>query len=86
MYTVEDLGRIIGMPMLIIKSDICGDLIRLGRATHKPPLTQEGLANKTRSLGVEMSKTTIARIENGEQHVTNAELKVIAQALGVCME
>ena len=72
--------------MLIIQSNICGDLIRLGRVTHKPPLTQEGLANKIQSLGVEMSKTMISRVEKGERQVTDAELKAIAQALGVFIE
>ena len=72
--------------VLIIQSNICGDLIRLGRATHKPPLTQKELANKVQSFGVEMSKTMISRIERGKRHVTDAELKVIAQALGVFME
>ena len=72
--------------MLIIQSNLCGDLIRLGRVTHKPPLTQEGLANKIQSLGVAMSKTILLRMEKGERHVTDAELKAIAQVLGVFME
>jgi len=33
-----------------------------------------------------MSKTMISRIEKGERHVTDAERKAIAQALGVFME
>jgi len=33
-----------------------------------------------------MTKTIVSRIEKGERHVVDAELKTIAQALGVSME
>ena len=73
--------------MFTIKGNICGDRVRLGRAMHKPPLTQQGLANKIQFLGMsDMTKTIISRIEKGERHVIDAELRIIAQALGVSME
>lgn len=72
--------------MFTIQGNICGDRIRLGRAMHKPPLTQQGLANKIQFLGIGMTKTIVSRIEKGERHVVDAELKTIAQALGVSME
>lgn len=73
--------------MFIIKGNICGDRVRLGRAMHKPPLTQDGLAEKIQLLGVtDMSRKIISKIETGERHVIDAELRIIAQALGVSME
>jgi len=72
--------------MFTIQGNICGDRVRLGRAMHKPPLTQQGLANKIQFLGYDITKTIISRIEKCERHVIDVELKVIAEALGVTME
>ena len=73
--------------MFAIKGNICGDRIRIARALHKPPLTQQGLANKIQFLGMtDMTKTIISRIEKKERHVIDAELYIISKALGVSME
>ncbi len=73
--------------MFIIQGNICGDRVRLGRAMHKPPLTQDGLAEKIQFLGAtDMTRKIISKIETGERHVIDAELRIIAQALGVSME
>ena len=72
--------------MYTVSENICGDRVRIGRALHKPPLTQEELAAKINFIGLEMTPTIISRIERKERHVVDAELKVLAQALGVTME
>ena len=73
--------------MFSVAGNICGERIRLGRALHKPPLTQQGLANKINFLGFDnITKMVISRIEKNERHVIDAELKVIAEALNVSME
>lgn len=73
--------------MFTIHGNKCADRVRLGRAMHKPkPLTQQGLANKTDFLGLSMTKAIISRIERGERHVCDAELKVLAMALNVTMD
>ena len=73
--------------MFSVPGNICGERIRLGRALHKPPLTQQGLANKINFLGFDnITKMVISRIEKNERHVIDAELKVIAEALNVSME
>ena len=72
--------------MFTIQGNVCGDRIRLGRAMHKPPLTQQGLANKVQFLGLDVTKVIISRIENNDRHVIDEELRVIAQALNVSME
>lgn len=72
--------------MFTVSGNLCGDRVRIGRAMHKPPLTQQGLANKVQFLGNSgMTKAIISRIEKGERHVCDAELKILAEALGVSM-
>ena len=71
----------------IIKGNLCADRVRLGRALQKPPMTQEDLARKINLMGEEnMTKLIISRIEQNQRHVCDAELRVLAKALGVSME
>lgn len=71
----------------IIKGNLCADRVRLGRALQKPPMTQEDLARKINLMGEEnMTKLIISRIEQNQRHVCDAELRIIAQALGVSMD
>lgn len=73
--------------MFIMKGNVCGDKVRLGRAMHHPPLTQEELANKIQlTTGLEITKIIISRIEKGERHVIDQELRMIAKALNVSMD
>lgn len=73
--------------MYIAPGNICSERVRLGRALHKPPLSQEELANKIVNLGyANMTKTIISRIEQNKRHVCDIELRAIAQALNVSME
>lgn len=76
-----------GRSMFTIKGNICAERVRIGRALHKPPLTQEELARKIQMMGVEdMTTLIISRIEKNQRHVCDAELRIIAKALGVSME
>ena len=70
----------------LIEGNICGDRVRLGRALHKPPMTQEDLAREINLLGMDMSKLIVSRIENNQRHVCDGELVMLAKALGVSME
>lgn len=70
----------------LIEGNICGDRVRIGRALHKPPLTQDDLARKLNLMGYDFTKVIISRIENNQRHVCDAELKLLAEALGVTME
>ena len=69
-----------------IEGNICGERVRLGRALHKPPLTQEELAVKIQFMGMSMTKLMISRIEQKQRHVCDAELLALSKALGVSME
>ena len=70
----------------LVEGNICGARIRLGRAMQKPPMKQEDLAREINLLGMDITPLIISRIENGQRHVCDAELKMIAKALGVTME
>ncbi len=70
----------------LIKGNICGERIRLGRALQKPPITQEELARKINLMGFEITPLIISRIEKNQRHVCDAELLILANALGVSME
>lgn len=72
--------------MFLIEGNICGDRVRIGRALHKPPLTQEELARKMNLMGMDITPLIISRIEKNQRHVCDAELKMLAKALGVTME
>lgn len=70
----------------LIEGNLCGDRVRLGRAMHKPPMTQEDLAREINLLGMEITPLIISRIEKNQRHVCDAELKMLSMALGVTMD
>ena len=70
----------------LIEGNLCGDRVRIGRALHKPPLTQEELAKKINLMGMEMTKLIISRIEKNQRHVCDGELFMLSRALGVSMD
>ena len=70
----------------LLEGNICGDNVRIGRALHKPPFTQEDLAREINLMGMEMTPLIISRIEKGQRHVCDGELVMLARALHVSME
>ena len=63
------------------KSNIVGEKIFKLRKLQK--LSQEDLAAKMQLNGIEISQKVISRIENQERFVTDYELLVFSQVLGV---
>jgi len=73
--------------MFTMQGNVCGNRVRLGRAMHNLPLTQQELAIKIQlEYGLEVTGNIISRIEKGERHVIDEELRVIAKALNVSMD
>ena len=70
----------------LIKGNICAQRVRLGRALQNPPMRQEDLARRINLMGMEMTPLIISRIEQNQRHVCDAELRMIARALGVSMD
>lgn len=72
--------------LFLIKGNICGERVRLGRALQRPPMTQDDLARKIQFMGMDMTPLIISRIEKNQRHVCDAELRILAKALGVTMD
>ena len=70
----------------LIQGNICGERVRLGRAMQKPPMRQEELAREINLMGLEITPLIISRIEKNQRHVCDAELRMLAKALGVTMD
>ena len=70
----------------LLEGNICGDRVRIGRALHKPPFTQEELAREINLMGMEMTPLIVSRIEKGQRHVCDGELVMLAKALGVSLD
>lgn len=75
-----------GKSQFLISGNICAERVRLGRALHKPPLTQCALARKIQLMGMDMTPLIISRIEKNQRHVCDAELRILSKALDVSME
>ncbi|MBR6594168.1 MAG: helix-turn-helix transcriptional regulator [Clostridia bacterium] len=72
--------------MFLIRGNICAERVRLGRAMQRPPMTQDDLARAIQLMGMDMTPLIISRIEKNQRHVCDAELRIIAKALGVTMD
>ena len=72
--------------LFLIKGNICAERVRLGRALQKPPMTHDDLARKIQFMGMDMTPLIISRIEKNQRHVCDAELRILAKALGVTMD
>lgn len=72
--------------MFLIRGNVCGERVRLGRAMQKPPMRQEDLAREINLRGMEITPLIISRIEKNQRHVCDGELLMLARVLGVTME
>lgn len=65
------------------KKNICGDRLRQARVIKR--WRQEDLAAQIQLKGVNMERDSISRIEIGTRFVSDFELKVFAEVLGVSL-
>ena len=75
-----------GSKKFLIEGNVCGDRVRLARAMHKPPLTQDDLAREINLMGMDMTKLIVSRIEKNQRHVCDGELLMLSRVLGKSME
>lgn len=66
------------------QKNISGDRIHQSRTTQR--LSQADLAAKMQVNGVLIEREAISKIETGDRFVTDYELAVFAEVLGVSME
>ena len=63
------------------KKNICGDRLREARVVQR--LRKEDLAARIQIKGINMERDSISRIEIGTRFVSDFELKVFSEVLGV---
>lgn len=66
------------------RRNVCGDQVRRERLARR--MSQDRLAAKMQTRGVEIEQDAISRIESGERLVTDYELRAFAAVFGVPME
>ncbi|MBD5117646.1 MAG: helix-turn-helix transcriptional regulator [Clostridiales bacterium] len=66
------------------RKNLCGDRVREARARNK--ITQADLAARLQVAGVIMERDSVSRIEIGTRFVTDYELLVLSDVLGVSVE
>lgn len=66
------------------KKNICGDRLREARVVRR--LRQDDLAARIQLKGVNMERDSISRIEIGTRFVSDFELKIFAEVLGVSVQ
>ena len=66
------------------RKNLCGDRVREARARRK--ITQADLAARLQVAGVIMERDSVSRIEIGTRFVTDYELSVLSDVLGVSVE
>ena len=63
------------------RKNICGERLREARVVRR--LRQEDLAARVQIKGVNIERDSISRIEIGTRFVSDFELKIFAEVLGV---
>ncbi len=66
------------------RKNLCGDRVREARARLN--ITQADLAARLQVAGVIMERDSVSRIEIGTRFVTDYELVVLSNVLGVSLE
>jgi transcriptional regulator with XRE-family HTH domain len=66
------------------RKNLCGDRVREARASLN--ITQADLAARLQVAGVIMERDSVSRIEIGTRFVTDYELVVLSNVLGVSLE
>lgn len=68
------------------RRNLCGKRVAELRKMMKPAVSQRALADMLQLAGLGVDKNAVQRVESGQRFVTDIELKVFAQVLGVTAE
>jgi len=63
--------------------NLCGKKVMMLRMGLLPKVSQRALAEMIQLHGVDIDKTAVKRIENGERYVTDIELKILCDIFNV---
>ena len=56
-----------------MSANIIGHRMRIARAMKTPPMNQQELLAKLQTAGIDISQSTLSKIENGDRYVTDIE-------------
>ena len=68
------------------RCNLCGQRVAQLRKAMCPDVSQLALADMHQLAGMDVDKNAVQRIECGKRFVTDIELKILAQVLGVTVE
>ena len=68
------------------RCNLCGQRVAQLRKAMGPDVSQRALADMLQLSGMDVDKNAVQRIECGKRFVTDIELKILAQVLGVTVE
>jgi len=66
--------------------NLIGERVRVARAAMKPRISQGDLSGKLARLGVQVTQTSISKIENRSRYVMDYEALAIADCLRVSID
>lgn len=66
--------------------NVVGRRVKKARGEKQSPLTQDELASKLQVLGWDIDRFGVSKIELGRRQVTDKEVLLLAEALGVSLE
>lgn len=69
--------------MIVMSNNVVGPCVRMARRAYRPPMTQRELAERLQLKGWDISRCGVAKIEIGLRKVTDVEVVLLAEALGV---
>ena len=67
-------------------NNICGKNLRRLREDHDPPFSQRSLAKELQLRGYDVDNHFIRRVETGERFVTDIEITMLADVLGITFD
>lgn len=65
------------------KKNICGERVKKARSKLTPSITQVDLAARLETLGLNMDRVSVSKIESGDRFVADYEIIALAKALNV---
>jgi len=66
-----------------MSANIAGHRMRIARAMKNPPMSQQQLLAKLQTEGIDISQSTLSKIETGDRYVKDTELRAISKVLDV---
>lgn len=65
------------------QKNVIGERVRIARLACKPPVSQDDLSGRLARLGVQITQTSLSKLENQSRYVMDYEALALAKALKV---